>query len=84
MADLIGSHARISDGRVDGQVADSVGRLRDLRADSMALAVHACEGEALTEGSHTAAKARRARWVKRLRRARGAGLRKATRVGRPG
>ena len=50
MADLIGSHARISDGRVDGQVADSVGRLRDLRADSMALAVHACEGEALTEG----------------------------------
>jgi hypothetical protein len=47
VAGLIGSHARISAGRVDGQVADSVGRLRDLRADSMALAVHACEGESV-------------------------------------
>ena len=33
MAGLIGSPARISAGRVDGQVADSVGRLRELRAD---------------------------------------------------
>ena len=44
MAGLIGSPARISAGRVDGQVADSVRRLRELRADSMALVVTAESG----------------------------------------
>jgi hypothetical protein len=41
---LIGSPARISAGRVDGQVTDSVGRLRELRADSV-------PGRALSAGT---------------------------------
>jgi hypothetical protein len=44
VAGLIGSPARISAGRVDGQVADSVGRLCELHADSF-------PGRALSAGT---------------------------------